>query len=162
MSENEEPTPDVDPENPEPKPQEGVEDPEDPEDDPNGFDAEKAREKLRKINSENRNLRERAKKAEEAAKQNAGSGEKVTALEAENLRLRVAVKHGLPENLAKRLTGNTEEELLADAEELLDLMGGKKPPTQQPKERLRGGGDPNRPVDDLLDEEKFLDKVFRN
>ena len=125
------------------------------------FDAEKAREKLRKVNSENRNLRERAKKAEQKAQETAGNGEKLTALEAENLRLRVAVKHGLPENLAKRLSGSTEEELLADAEELLDLMGGKKPPTNQPKEKLRGGGDPTQAVDESQDVDKFAEEMFR-
>lgn len=147
--ENQEPAPEVDPEN------------EAPEDDREAFDADKARERLRKLNSEAKNLRERAKKAEETAKQNADSSEKVTALEAELLRYRVAVKHGLPENLAKRLTGTTEEELLADAEDLLELIGGKKPPTQQPKERLRGGGDPTQAGDDTEDLDKFAAGIFR-
>lgn len=150
--------PDTEPEDPT---QEVETDGEEPDDDKEQFDAERAREKLRRINSENRNLRERAKKAEEAAKDGAEKGERLTALEAENLRLRVAVKHGLPENLAKRLSGGTEEEMLADAEELLELLGGKKPPTNQPRERLRGGGDPTAPGDETADLDKFAEAIFR-
>lgn len=151
--------------NPETEPEEPAQevesDGDDPTDDKEQFDADKAREKLRKINSENRNLRERAKKAEDAAKNSAETGERLTALEAENLRLRVAVKHGLPENLAKRLSGGTEEEMLADAEELLELLGGRKPPTNQPRERLRGGGDPTAATDETADLDKFAEAIFR-
>lgn len=41
----------------------------------------------------------------------------------ELLRLRVALKKGLNENDVKRLVGSTEEELLADADELLKSFG---------------------------------------
>lgn len=64
----------------------------------------------------------------------------------EALRLTVAFEKGLTPAQAKRLTGSTREELEADADELLDLFGdkdGKKPPSNRPKERLRGGGDPD-------------------
>lgn len=118
------------------------------EDDGDGFDPEKAREKLRKLNSENRNLRKRAKENEDKAK---GADEKdgrITSLEAENLRYRIGIKHGLPESLVKRLSGTTEEELLQDAEELMELFGSKKPPTNRPKETLRGGTDPTTPVEE--------------
>jgi len=129
-------------------------------DDDGAFDAEKARAKIRKINSENRNLRQRASDAEAKAAGADESGKKVTALEAENLRLRIAVKHGLPESLVKRLSGTTEEEILQDAEELMELIGGNKPPTNQPREKLRGGGDPTAPQD--TDIEKIVDRVFNN
>lgn len=127
-----------------------------------GFDAEKARAKIRKINSENRNLRKRATEAEEKAKDANGKDERLTALEAENLRLRVGVKHGLPEALIKRLSGTTEDEILQDAEELMELFGSKKPPTDQPRTKLRGGGDPTQEPDDTGDLDKFAEKVFRN
>lgn len=134
-----------------------------PTEDETDFDADKAREKIRKINSENRNLRKRATDAEAKAEGAKGSSERVTALEAENMRLRIGVKHGLPEALVKRLTGTTEEEILQDAEELMDLMGGKKPPTNQPKEKLRGGGDPTRnQSEDIEDVDKFAERIFRN
>jgi hypothetical protein len=125
------------------------------------FNADKAREKIRKINSENKNLRERATKAEQQAKENADNGERLTALEAENLRLRIGVKHGLPESLVKRLSGSTEEELLQDAEELMELFKGKSVPTNQPKERLRGGGDPTQEADPTADLDKFAAEAFR-
>lgn len=126
------------------------------------FDADKAREKIRKLNSESRNLRKRAAEAEEKAKAADGKDERMSALEAENLRLRVGVKHGLPEALIKRLSGTTEEEILQDAEELMGLFGSKKPPTNQPQTKLRGGGDPTQETDDLGDLDKFAEKAFRN
>ncbi|MBT2502985.1 hypothetical protein [Curtobacterium sp. ISL-83] len=127
------------------------------------FDAEKAREKIRKANSEAKNLRDRAQKAEQEAAANKDSGERATALEAENLKLRVAVKHGLPENLVKRLTGTTEEELLQDAEELLAMFGkpGTKPPSGAPREQLRGGGNGGDIADPTADLDKFAEDVFR-
>lgn len=125
------------------------------------FDADKAREKIRKINSENQNLRKRATDAEAKAKENADNGERLTALEAENLRLRIGVKHGLPESLVKRLSGSTEEELLQDAEELMEMFKGKSVPTNQPKERLRGGSDPTADADPTADLDKFAADAFR-
>lgn len=129
-------------------------------DDSDEFDAEKAREKIRKINSENRNLRKRAAEAEAKAKGADENGQKLTALEAENLRLRIAVKHGLPERLVKRLTGTTEEEILQDAEELMELIGGKKPPAQQPKEKLRSVNGQSRDAE--IDVDAVVDRVFTN
>lgn len=130
--------------------------------DEDAFDPERAREKIRKINSENQNLRKRATEAEAKAKDADGKGERVTTLEAENLRLRIGVKHGLPEALVKRLSGSTEEEILKDAEELMELFGSKKPPTDQPRPKFRGGGDPTQPVDELGDLDKFAEQAFRN
>lgn len=156
-------TPVENPEEPvDPEAPEAPEDPENPEEAAE-FDADKAREKIRKVNSENSNLRKRAVAAEKQAESAKGSTERVTALEAENMRLRIGVKHGLPEALVKRLTGTTEEEILQDAEELMDLFGGKKPPTNQPKEKLRGGGDPTQPqTEDIDDVDKFAERIFRN
>lgn len=125
------------------------------------FDADKAREKIRKVNSEAAALRKRLAEAEEKGKESDEKGKKLTALEAENLRLRIAVKHGLPESLVKRLSGTTEEEVLQDAEELMELFGGtKKPPTQQPREQLRGGGDPTKPAE--VDIAGMVERVFTN
>lgn len=137
-------------------------DPADP-DDGDKFDAEKAREKIRKVNAEAKKLRDRALKAEQSAKANEDSGKRASALEAENLKLRVAVKHGLPETLMKRLSGTTEEELLQDAEELLEMFGkdGGRPPSNQPREQLRGGGQPAPAGDPTADLDKFAEDVFR-
>lgn len=126
------------------------------------FDAAKSLEKIRKLNSEAAGLRKRAKDAESKAKDASDKGERVTALEAENLRLRIGVKHGLPESLVKRLSGATEEEMLQDAEELMKLFGSKAPPTNQSKVKLRGGGDPTQEPDGLDDPDKFAERMFRN
>lgn len=145
------------------EPQEGDEqetDEPDSTDDDSGFDVDRAREKIRKVNSENRNLRKRAEEAERKAQENDNATERLNALEAENLRLRVGVKHGLPEAVVKRLNGTTEEEILQDAEELMELLGGKKPPTDQPRTKLRGGGDPTNQPDPIEDLDAFAAKVF--
>ena len=65
----------------------------------------------------------------------------------ELMRLRVAMRKGLTEAQAKRLVGSTEEEIEADADELLESFGVQKTepgagkPTR-PKERLRSGAGP--------------------
>lgn len=125
-----------------------------------GFDADKALEKIRKLNSEAAGLRKRAKDAEEKA---AGADEKdkrVTALEAEVRRVRIGAKHGLPEELIDRLRGDTEEEILADAEKLLALVSRKAPPSGKPAEQLRGGSDPTREVEET-DADKIAARMFR-
>lgn len=155
----EEPTPEVEPTDPETPAGEPSGDPED------GFDPEKAREKIRKLNSEAANLRKRAKDAEDKVKSNAGTSERVTALEAENMRLKVAVKlnGALPDDLIERLRGSTEEEMIEDAEKLLAHFEKRKPPTNQPRQKLRGGSDPE--VETSLidsDPDKFAESIFKH
>lgn len=160
---DENPTPDEDPtdepQDPQDAPQEG-DDPQEP-GDGDRFDPDKALEKIRKLNSEAANLRKRLK--DEQGK-NANAGEKdtrITALEAENLRLRVGAKHGLPAALIDRLQGVTEEEILADAEKLLDLVSpAKRPPTARPTERLRGGTEPTQEPEET-DVSKIGERMFR-
>lgn len=125
------------------------------------FDADKARDKIRKLNSEAKNLRERAKKADEAEQNATNAAKENSTLKAENLRLKVAIKAQLPAEIAERLRGDTEEELLEDAEKLLTLVGGKRPPSQQPREQLRGGGDPTAPMEET-DLNKIADRMFSN
>lgn len=125
------------------------------------FDPDKALEKIRKLNSENKNLRESKKAAEQKA---AGADElttRVKALEAENLRIRIGAKHGLPEELINRLQGDTEEEILADAEKLLDLVSVRKaPPSRRPTENLRGGTEPAAEPEER-DLDKLASRMFR-
>ena len=105
------------------------------EDESTPFDSDRALRKIQKLNSENKNLRTRAQEAEEKA---SGSEELTKTNEqqaSEILRLRVALKHGLPEALVGRLNGSSEEELLADAEELMGLFVAKEPPSQKPKRK---------------------------
>ena len=67
--------------------------------------------------------------------------------EGEVLRLRVALRKGLTETQAKRLVGTTEEELEADANELLESFGGKQDQQpdvrRRPREALRPGAVPS-------------------
>lgn len=155
------PKDDDDPKEPDPKEDPEPKDDDDPKDD-EPFDAARAREKISKANAEAAALRKRTKAAEQKAQENADKGERVTALEAENLRLRVGLKHGLPDTLIERLKGDSEEELLEDAEKLLALIapGKTPPPRQQPRERLRGGGDPTGD-DEPFDADKFAAEVFK-
>jgi len=129
--------------------------------DDEAFDPARAKEALRKKNNENRALRKRASDAEAKAKDADGKDTRITALEAENLRFRVGVRHGLPEALVERLKGNTEEEILQDAEKLLELISPtKRPPTNTSKERLRGGGDPTEEPEET-DVAKLGASMFR-
>lgn len=126
--------------NPAPEAEESQED-----DRSDAWDPERARRKIAKVNSENRTLRERATKAEQKASS-------VDDLTAANLRLEVGYELGLPLAIAKRLQGSTREEMLADAETLVELVSpAKRPPsTTRPAERLRGGGEPDEaPEPDL-------------
>ncbi len=85
--------------------------------------------------------------------QKAASDKKAASAQGELLRLRVAMRKGLTEAQAKRLVGDTEEELEADADELLSSFGHKHPADDagtvtRPKERLRSGAAPDEEPDE--------------
>lgn len=105
------------------------------EDEQEPFDKDRAMRKIQKLNSEARNLRERAQEADKKAANADELSQTVSKKDAEILKLRVALKHGLPEKLVGRLTGSTEEELLADAEDLMGLFVAQAPPSQAPKRK---------------------------
>ena len=128
--------------------------------DGDGFDAAKALAKIKRINSENANLRAAKKAAEEKAAKAEADSARVTALEAENLRWRTGTKLGLPADLIDRLRGDTEEEITADAESLLKFVAGRVPPSNQPRERIGtpAGGDPAPKVESLDD---IAERMFR-
>lgn len=142
------------------------------------FDEARAKEALSKKNREAQNLRKRlkeleplankAKELEDASKSEAerlaeakSSAEgRAQKAEADVLRLGIAIDKGLTGKqaraFAKRLVGETEEELEADADELLESFKpkeaeeeneegeGQEPSSQRrPKERLRPGAAPN-------------------
>jgi len=119
------------------------------------FDAKRARNTIGR-------LRRELKKAKDAKSAPKGSAE-LTKVQQENLRLRVALKAGLDDDLADRLRGGTEEELLEDAQKLLDRFypadgEKKKLETRQPKARLKGGSKPNE--DPELDAEDIVKKAL--
>lgn len=89
---------------------------------------------LKKANKEAEQYRLKVKEFEDASK---SEQEKLTerlkeqearAAKAERdaLRLKVALDKGLPKTLASRLQGDTEDELMADADELLSTVGTTK------------------------------------
>ncbi len=143
---------------PEPQPQPAGEEPgEEP------LDLERAKAKIRKANSEAENLRkrlkeleplaEKAKELEEASKSDQEKlTERASKAEAEAksaaqeaLRLRVALRKGLAETQAKRLVGETEEELEADADDLIASFKpeGEGDAPRRPRERQRPGAVPS-------------------
>jgi len=122
-------------------------------------DPAKLLDKIRKVNSENANLRKRAKEAEQKAAGGDEATKQATALAAENMRLKVGLKHGLPEAVIDRLKGETEEELLADAQALLELLAPKGPPTRSPRAPLGGAGS-GREVEET-DLSKLGERMFR-
>lgn len=123
------------------------------------FDADKAADRIRKLQSEAKNLRTRAKEAEEKAKGVDEKDQHIGTLEAQVLRLDVALDLGLPRQIADRLKGNTREEMLADAEELVKLLNPKTT-TRKPVEALRGGGEPDTPPEER-DLDKLASRMFR-
>lgn len=126
------------------------------------FDADRAKSKIRKANSEAKNLRQRVKELEQAESKlrEIEDGEKselqrlqeqlqdaekrAGTAQMESLRLQVAHDKGLSPSQARRLSGSTLEELEADAEELLELFAR---PSQEDTPRV-----PSRPKPRLTDD----------
>lgn len=126
------------------------------------FDEQRAMEKIRKANSEAANLRKRLKEleplaakaqeledskkseVEKLAEARTSAERQATQATLEAARLRVALRKGLTESQAKRLVGETVEDLEKDADELLESF--KSPASalpRKPTERLRGGSEPD-------------------
>lgn len=89
--------------------------------------------------------------------------ERAAKAERDAVRWRIAAKKGLTETQAKRLIGDTEEELEADADELLESFrtedNGNRTVPGRPKESLRSGARPNdEPEPDMRE---VVDKIPR-
>lgn len=126
------------------------------------WDPERARRKIGKVNSENKALRERATAAEKKAASVDELTQENGGLKATVLQLEVGYELGLPLAIAKRLQGATREEMLADAEALVDLVApAKRPPTNRPTETLRGGGQPEREPEET-DTRKIGARMFEH
>lgn len=110
--------------------------------DDDNWDPERARRRIERVNRENKKLRKRVNEAPKP-EDVAAKDERLKELEPENLRLRVGYELGLPIHLADRLQGDTREEMIEDAEKLLELVApAKRPATRTPTETPRGGSDP--------------------
>lgn len=112
---------------------------------------------------------EQANKTELQKAQDAATAANATATQAQQdaLRLRVAIAKGLPASLVDRLRGSNEQELTADADELLKLVtppaaGGQQPAGPRPDlaQGARGGtatqGDPGKEF------EVFINRQLNN
>ncbi|MEY4081471.1 MAG: hypothetical protein RL430_1901 [Actinomycetota bacterium] len=132
------PPEDPDPQGGKPGDPDDPENPEDPEDPgfDGEFDAQRARRTIDRLRRERNDAREKAK--------GAANSPELSSLKAENMRLKVALSTGLDADLADRLRGDTEDELLEDAQKLLDRFypENKKPEPRQPKPAPRGGARP--------------------
>ncbi|GJF06594.1 hypothetical protein [Pseudonocardia sp. D17] len=138
------------------------------------FDAERAMEKIRKTNSENAGLRKRLKEleqyeaaaraAEDAkkseaqrfAEQLADANRRAEEAELGRLRERVARRAQLPDELADRLRGNTEEELTADAKALAALTANAQ---AAGREERRKAPDPSQGQGMALNGDPLLDSL---
>lgn len=149
------------------------------------FDAERAKAKIAKANSEAAALRRRAKEAEEKlaqlearlaeidskdkseteklASKLADAERKAQEAELRAMRAEVAAAKGLTPAQAKRLMGSTLEELEADADELLESFkpqegtGADAPTSERPAPDLRGGIDPT--VEPMPDPKALIDSI---
>lgn len=139
--------PEPEPPTPEPEPAPTPE-PE-PEPEPTDWKAEARKWEARA--KENKDAATRLKELEDAQKsEEQRLKDRIAELETASLeaaRLRVALRKGLTETQAKRLVGTTDEELEADADELLASFKTDNPEPEgsgrRPKERLRPGATPS-------------------
>lgn len=103
--------------------------------------------------------------SEKAAAKVADAEKRAQEAELKALRLEVAATKGLTPAQAKRLVGTTQEELEADADELLETFkptdDGKGAPLGKPREHLRGGGDPTEDPEEM-DPRKLAEAVPRD
>ena len=123
------------------------------------WDAKRAKEKIRKLNQEIRSTKDRLSKAPKAEDVQA-KDQRISELEAANLRYDVGYELGLPREIAQRLQGATREEMLADAEKLVELIAPTKAPsTRRPAEALRGGTQPEQEPEET-DVRKIGERMF--
>lgn len=92
----------------------------------------------------------------------------LTAATVAGARMKVAFAKGLTANEAKRLIGDTEEDLAVDADEMLadrradEQSRSGPPPGGRPREQLKpGNGDPDVPADDT-DIRAIGERMFRH
>lgn len=120
-------------------------------------------ERLREYENQNKSEAERLQEDRDSHKSRAEKAE-------QSLRKREVAEEFAPEHatvaqiraVAKRLTGDDDDALEADAKELFDLLApAKSRTTARPQERLRGGGDPDEPVEET-DPRKLAARIPRS
>lgn len=125
-------------------------------------DVEKLKAALKKANKEAEQHRLKLKELEDRDKSDAEKlseanrtlEERARRAEIDACRMRVGLRKGLTEAQVKRLIGESEEELEADAADLLESFKAAEPPapsSARPKERLRPGAVPDAEPDPDID-----------
>jgi type I site-specific restriction endonuclease len=150
----------------------------DPKPDPEGkkppwgddFDPQRAYDTIQKLRATEAELSKKVKAAEDATKTDqekleeraTGAEGRAQKAEADAARLRVALRKGLTETQAKRLVGESEEELEKDADELLESFKAPEADDdkarRRPTERLRPGAAPAS-TDEANDPQKLAEQV---
>jgi hypothetical protein len=124
------------------------------------WDPKRAKEKIRKLNQEIQSTKTKLAEAPKPDDVRAKDAQ-ISELQAATLRYEVALDLGLPKQVASRLQGQTRDEMVADAEQLLELLSPTKAPaSQRPAEHLRGGGQPEREPEET-DLSKLGSRIFR-
>ncbi|WP_338214748.1 capsid assembly scaffolding protein Gp46 family protein [Lacticaseibacillus salsurivasis] len=108
-------------------------------------DYDELKSKAATLETENSTLKEAAEKAKAASDTTeatiAGLNKQVAGLQTASMRTKIALKNGLPYDLADRLVGDDEKSIQADAERLSEFVG-KKPstPLKDPDMGTKTGG----------------------
>lgn len=121
--------------------------------------------RLKKYEDQNKSEAERL---QEAAQESRTRAERAEA----NLRRREIAEERAPEHaslaqikaVAKRLSGESDEDMEADADELFSLLAPEPPKPRtpsRPKERLRGGGEPDEEPEEQ-DPRRLADLIRKN
>ena len=130
------------------------------------FNPEKAWKLIQDLRSDKDKLKplaDKARELEDAQKSEVDKlNDRIKELEPtahEAARLRVALDKGLTLKQAKRLVGDTEEELAADADQLLEDLGTPRP---QVPARPKGHDDGGKPSDATQDMSKLADSILES
>jgi chromosome segregation ATPase len=127
-------------------------------------DAEK---QLKAVNDRVRELEDKDKSDSEKLTSRVAELEKELSTERSRaMRLEVAIDKGLTKTQARRLVGDTEDDLVADADDLLSSFKPSDetkpaPPGSIPKENLRPGAAPDTPEPTKEDIRKAIDAIPR-
>lgn len=116
--------------------------------------------RLAQIEESGKSEQERLAEGRQAAEERAAAAEREAA------RLRVALRKGLTDVQARRLVGSTEDELEADADELLATFAPAQPESDtnlpsRPREHLRPGARPEATPDET-DPAKLAEAIPRS
>lgn len=128
------------------------------------FDAYKAKaEKFDKVEADKLTDDERRTQERDSLKQERDEARKeIDKLKLDALRKDVAADKGLPAKFASRLSGDSREDLEADADDILEAMPKqvKSPASQKPAAQLKGGGKAGDEVESTADRQRSISEAI--